>query len=116
MNKRVFGFLLVFAAFSGLAMGQSYTCNATSSPQPLRADGIAEYTADVVIVCSGGSVGFSNPPQSISITLNANITSTVISGGSEAILLIDEPTSSNRFLGSNIFTGVQTASNTITFS
>ena len=93
MNKRVLSFLLAFASFAGITaaqISQPYSCGAVAGPQPIRSEGIAEYVADIVIVCTGGSFSTTSP-QSLTVALNANITSRVgQSNTSEATLLIND--------------------------
>ncbi|MEO8128159.1 MAG: Ig domain-containing protein, partial [Bryobacteraceae bacterium] len=114
MNRRTLALLWIFASFAGVAAAQPYSCNAFSGTQPIRAEGIAEYIADIVVVCGNGSTN-SVSSSSLIVTLNANITSRVDQNGiSEAILLLDE-TPSDRSEGFDIFRGVQTSANTVRF-
>ena len=115
MNNRIFSFVLAFASFAGLAVAQPYTCTATASQQPLRSEGVAEYLADIVVVCNNG-VTQSIPPQSLTVTLNANITSRVDQSNlSEATLLINDSLGDNRELGSTVFRGIQPSPNSVRF-
>jgi hypothetical protein len=59
----------------------------------MRAEGLAEPVGDIVVNCTGGTPGPSTPIE-ITVELSANVTSRILdtaSGGSEALLLIDEP-------------------------
>lgn len=119
MNKRVLSFLFAFASFAGIAAAQfspPYSCAAVSGPQPIRSEGVAEYTADIVITCTGGIFNYLAPQQSLTVSLNANITSKVgQSNTSEATLLINEAASGSRSEGFNIFRGVQASPNSVRF-
>ncbi len=115
MNKRVLPFLLAFASFAGMAAAQTYSCGAVAGPQPIRSEGIAEAIADIVIACTGG-VNSEPPPQSLTVSLNATITSRVGQNNtSEATLLIDEAGPNSRSVGFNIFRGVQASANSVRF-
>lgn len=74
--------------------GQPLTCTANAGVPPLvRAEGYTELVGDLVLICTGGN---SATPfnANFQIFLNTNVTSRLLSaGGSEATLLIDEPTS-----------------------
>ena len=122
MNKRTLALLFAAVSFAGTASAQTYACGASASFPTLRAGGISELVGDVVVSCTGGSFN-TLPPQSITITLNAPVTSGLFPAPgnfatftSEALLLVDEPQPSFRFNGTNVFKGVQTASNTIQFN
>jgi large repetitive protein len=113
--RRWFLALAVPLLFAGLASAQvgtqgstPFTCsvNTTSTPT-LRSEGITELVGQIVVTCTGGSVpanlgstpaGASNPlanQVNITVSLTSQITSRLIgsSGGSEAILMVDEPNS-----------------------
>ncbi|MBE0659370.1 MAG: hypothetical protein IH602_16880 [Bryobacteraceae bacterium] len=98
--------LLVVLTFTvGLASAQTInplSCNATAGTPPLlRSEGLAEEVGQVVITCTGGQPtlgGTAIPTVNIQVYLSANTTLTSrlftspVSGASEAMLLIDEPT------------------------
>src|SRR5579884_1753665 len=58
-------------------------------------EGTTELAGDVVLVCAGGTPtpsGQPIPQYSVSVTMNTNLTSRLMSGNiSEALLMIDEP-------------------------
>ncbi len=91
---------------SGVANAQSFsgmTCFASAStPFDMRAEGVTEQAGDVVISCNGGTptpVGSPVPQVNITVTANANITSRLINGSSsvtEALLLVDDPSTGNQ--------------------
>jgi hypothetical protein len=65
-------------------------------PPTLRAEGITELIGDIVIQCTGGTIttplGGQVPTANFTVSLGTNVTSRLFSaGGSEAILLVDEP-------------------------
>ena len=73
-------------------------CNVNQGvPPTVRAEGITELTGDIVLTCIGGTptpAGSVVPQANISVTLNTNITSRLLGDPwSEALLMIDEPTS-----------------------
>jgi len=72
-------------------------CIANSGvPPTVRAEGLTELTGDIVLNCTGGNsipVGQQIPQANITIFLNTQVTSRLLSGSqSEAILTVDEPT------------------------
>ena len=92
--------LAMTLAFAGTfpAFGQNppaFNCATTAVPPLLRAEGLTEQVGDIVLKCTGGTataVGQPIPQTNLAIFLNTNITSRILSnGGSEALVLIDEP-------------------------
>lgn len=78
-----------------------FTCSTSVAAVPtLRPEGITELAADILLICTGGTLsapGTSIPTANISLLLNTQATSRIVgNGGSEALLLIDEPST---FLG-----------------
>ncbi len=71
------------------------SCTMTSVPTLLRAEGLTELIGDIVLTCAGGVPTPANrpiPQANVTVYLPANVTSRILSnGGSEALLLIDEP-------------------------
>jgi len=72
-------------------------CIANSGvPPTVRSEGLTELTGDIVLNCNGGTpipVGGTIPQANITIFLNTQVTSRLLTGSqSEAILTIDEPT------------------------
>jgi hypothetical protein len=67
----------------------------TAVPARLRAERLTELIGDIILTCTGGTPTPANqsiPQESITLYLPAAVTSRVFSdGGSEALLLIDEP-------------------------
>jgi len=86
-----------------IGSGTSMTCNFASTPTlPVRAESFSDAVGDIVISCTGGQVlaqGTAVPLATITVTLNTAITSRLIpitgtngsSAASEALLLIDDP-------------------------
>ena len=101
--------LAILALFTGLASAQSgggggstLSCSVNTSNTPtLRSEGITEQIGDIVITCTGGTIGdgIAGSQVNITVSLGSQVTSRLISNGSnastvsEALLLIDEPTS-----------------------
>ena len=72
----------------------------SANPTTVRAEGVTELVGDVVISCTGGTpqtAGAAIPQDNITILLNTNVTSRLLTGTSatgglsEAVLAIDEP-------------------------
>jgi len=103
--------LAIVALIAGLTVPVSaqttpLQCTANAgSPPFVRSQGLAELVGDIIIDCTGGTTtagGAQVPAQNISITLNTNVTSkltaTTTTAGltanmSEALLIVDEPSS-----------------------
>ena len=67
-----------------------FSCAVTAGVPPLlRSEGFTELTGDLLIVCTGGSAGQSNRVN-LQLFSNAPITSRLIGGQTEALLLVDE--------------------------
>ena len=98
---QILGVALVLMAFKAVPLAAQVaaqgplTCNVLAVPAQLRAEGLTELIGDIVLTCSGGTptpAGSSIPQANISVYLNTNVTSRILSnGGSEALLLLDEP-------------------------
>jgi uncharacterized repeat protein (TIGR01451 family) len=89
----IFAFLFCVAAAGQGAM----TCQTTngSVTPTMRAEGLAERTGDIVLLCSGGTptaAGNPLPQVNITVSLNTNLTSRILdaSDSSEALLIVDE--------------------------
>jgi len=93
-------------AIAAVVLGSAVTASAQITPAlacfsnaggtpTLRAEGITELVGDIVLNCTGGiptPAGTTVPQVNISITLNTNITSRLVSDPwSEALILIDDP-------------------------
>lgn len=79
-------------AYSVAAVGtnQLLTCTTnTGVPPLLRAEGFTELTGDILIFCTGGTLGETNNVN-IQLFLNVPITSRLAGSQSEALLLVDE--------------------------
>jgi hypothetical protein len=99
------------ALFAGLASAQvgpatpnntgAFTCTSNAAVTPtLRAEGYTEVAGDLLITCTGGTPvgsGAMIPTANFTVFVNTAVTSrllTTTGGASEALLLIDEPGSS----------------------
>ncbi len=94
-GKAALCYTAIFIACSA-AHAANFGCNANAAaPALIRGEGSAELVGDLVLTCTGGTrtpAGQSIPQSSITVTLNATITSRMMtSAASEALLLIDEP-------------------------
>ncbi len=87
------------ALFTGLASAQStgpvLQCVAVASGTPLlRAESITDLIGDITLSCTGGTptaIGSVVPTANITVALQTNLTSRILSnGGSEALLLMNE--------------------------
>jgi len=87
------------AILSALATGQTtpLSCNASFAPANfiVRGEGHTEQVADLSLQCTGGTPtpsGQPIPTVSLQVTLNANVTSRLVSANvTEAVLMIDDP-------------------------
>lgn len=92
--------LLLGAAVAAFAQPLPYTCTGSTPNAPtIRMEGITELVGDILLTCNGGSPtpnGQQVALTTITLTFNANLTSRILANGaSEAMLLIDEPTSAS---------------------
>ena len=86
---------------SAMRRTETLTCRSTAGVPPvLRAEGFTELTGDIVIVCTGGTAG-QTTNINIQMFLNVPITSRLIGGQSEALLIVDE-------LGTNVIPALAT--------
>jgi len=94
------GLLVLVAGLASAQVPQPLSCTANAGVPPLaRAEGLAEEVGQVVIECRGGVRAAQDtllPTINVQIFLNTNLTSRIYSatssvGGSEALLLVDEP-------------------------
>jgi len=99
-NAQVFNNGGVVGGATGLPL--QCTANVAVPPQ-LRAEGLTELIGDIVLTCTGGNalpIGTLIPTANITVSLGTNVTSRLLGAGtatspsnaSEALLLIDEPT------------------------
>ena len=111
--RRVVTVLAVLALFTGMAFAQQENCSAQGTVStPLRAEGYTEQTGDIIITCVSGvplAVGANIPLVNITVFYNTTVTSRLLGAtstagqtASEALLLIDEPTTG---LAANVGTG-----------
>src|SRR5689334_14737731 len=106
--RRQFHAFLLFVVFAGLAGAQvqigpitgvlagPFSCGAlVGIPPGIRTEGTAEKVGEMVLTCTGGPApvpGAVVPTAEIRLALPSAVTSRILpAGGSEAILLIDEP-------------------------
>ncbi len=99
---RWIGFIGVLLSAAAAAQGQTsdMQCAALVGPSPIvRQEGVTELVADLLVICTGGTptpVGQTIPQVSMKLTLNTAVTSKLLpNGGSEALLLIDDPLGSS---------------------
>ncbi|MGA9625128.1 MAG: hypothetical protein WBQ65_11705 [Bryobacteraceae bacterium] len=118
--------LAVLALFAGFASAQIANSNASQGPfqcsasvavpPVLRAEGLTELVGDIVLTCTGGAVVQPNTPltsstANITVSFNTNVTSRLLANAygvtansleagntNEALLLIDEPGSSDPYM------------------
>jgi len=120
--------MVALALFTGFASAQVIVGTNTSTlqgpltcvanvavPPQLRSEGMTELIGDIVLTCTGGSPlapGTSVPTANITVSLGTNVTSRLLgtssatspSNTSEALLLIDEPTTSGNPLQNGVGT------------
>lgn len=103
----VLGVALLCALSASAQVIPPFSCTAVAGvPPTLRAEGLTELSGDVVLTCKDG-----NPAQPITVNIqvyaNTTITSKVLStGGSEALLLINDPPGGSVVIGTNAYRGV----------
>src|ERR1019366_141302 len=102
--RRVVTVFAVLALFTGLAFAQQENCSAqATNSTPLRGEGFTEMTGDIIINCVSGvplAAGANVPLVTIQVFYNTTVTSRLLpttspqasNQTSEALLLIDEPT------------------------
>jgi len=105
-RKWILALTVLTLVFTGVASAQgggvtgetNLTCVAgTAVPPQLRTEGYTELVGDITLNCTGGSLptggaGALLPQANIVVNLQGTITSRLLgNGGSEALLLIDEP-------------------------
>jgi len=98
--------LFLSAAITAAAQPAQLTCNTVAQPpNNMRAEGLTELAADIVMDCTGGSVGAAVPVQ-LTLSVNTQITSRLLSvSASEALLLVDDPAPGMAVEGRNLFRG-----------
>lgn len=113
------GLLVLVAGLASAQIPQPLSCTANAGVPPLaRAEGLAEEVGQVVIECRGGVRAAQDtvlPTINVQIFLNTNLTSRIYAtsgvGGSEALLLVDEPAPGIQRLCPNINTGCPARAN-----
>jgi len=110
LRRRLLGGLLLLLIKPAALLAQPLVCNVNVSvPPAARGEGIGELVGDITLTCTGVA-----PPagitSSLTVFLNTNVTSRIIGGASEALLLIGEPGSAvnpgtPQTLGVNVFQG-----------
>jgi hypothetical protein len=101
--------------------GPAFTCVGNAGVPPIvRAEGITELVGDLVLNCSGGistAAGAPVPQVNVQIFLNTNVTSRLLTSGSEALLMIDEPAAANqRYCAAGTVCGITGVGSTATGS
>jgi hypothetical protein len=90
--------LVGLLAATASAQVPAFQCVANAGVPPIvRAEGLAELLGDIVLNCTGGTptaAGATVPQVNVQVFLNTNVTSKLlVSPWTEALLLIDEPSS-----------------------
>ncbi len=140
----VYRFALLTALFAAASWAQTFNCTLSSpNPRAIRIESVADRVGDLVIQCTGGSppTGGPAPTGTVAITLPLPVTSRILGSNNfgtliEALLMIDDPAPGNQFpcellscpftigqpLGTgsgqnrNVYQGILTNANTVTFS
>jgi hypothetical protein len=119
MRPRLLGIVLLTVTIPLAAAAQApapFVCNAIAAvPPTVRGEGLAELTGDVILNCSGNAPA-GGITANVSVFLNTLVTSKLIGATSEALILIDEPAPGTQMLGVNLFQGVVSGANVITFT
>lgn len=117
------GFLLFILAVTMVsvparsAYAAAFSCVANAAvPPTIRSEGRAELAGDLVLDCTGGIAG---NPVTVSLTLYVNtaVTSRILSlpATTEALLIIDEPAPEAQVLNTNVFQGLLSGGNSISW-
>src|SRR5262245_4341288 len=87
---------ILLPAFAQIPAGPLTCATNVGTPAFVRSAGLAERVSDIVITCIGGSPAVPPfPTFNLVVSFGTNVTSRIVSvasGGSEALLLIDDPT------------------------
>ena len=103
-RKWILALSVLALVFTGVAGAQvqngsaGIVCSTTSQPLTLRNEGYTELIGDIVLICTGGAlapVGSVIQTVNFTVQLPYTVTSREIGNGSEALLLLDEPGSTN---------------------
>jgi hypothetical protein len=99
--RKVLPVLALVVMMASLASAQTFSCQANAGVPPiLRSEGLAEPVGDLVLNCTGGPDGVTTPTYvNVQIFLSTNVTSNVLGGNLEAVLLIDDPAPAAQCLG-----------------
>jgi hypothetical protein len=113
--RRIGGFALMFALAAVPRAHAALTCTVQVAVTPtLRDAGLVELTGDLILVCNGTAPS-SGISGSLTVTLNTTVTSKLLGGASEALVLINEPLPGTQVLGTNVFEGV-VSGDSVTFT
>lgn len=113
--RQVAGVVALMLAGVSVASAQSLTCVANAPVPPLvRNPGLSELVGDIVLTCNG-TVPAGGIQAPFSVFLNTTMTSRLIGGTSEVIVLVNEPPPAAQTPGVNLFQGV-VAANSVTFT
>ena len=99
--RKLFVLMAIVVAMAAVAGAQQCAAN-FGAPTIARQEGVAEEVGQVLLTCTGGTptaAGVTIPNNiNVQIYLNTQVTSRLLtdSGWSEALLLLDEPTSGNQ--------------------
>jgi hypothetical protein len=96
--------VLFVATGASTALAQGFSCVANVADRSLRSEGITELASDYVLQCSGIAPA-GGIVSNISVFFNTDVTSRLLGGASEALLLIEEPAPTTQVLGVNVFQG-----------
>lgn len=99
--RKLFVLMAIVVAMAAVASAQQCAVNA-GAPTIARQEGVAEEVGQVLLTCTGGTPTHPGLPIpnniNVQIYLNTQVTSRLLTndGWSEALLLLDEPTSGNQ--------------------
>jgi len=110
-------FAIIFFTLSARTGYAQMQCVANAAvPPTIRSEGLAERVGDYVMDCSGGIAG---APVTVNFTLflNTAVTSRILAlpSTTEALLLIDEPAPGAQVLNVNVFPGLLSGGNSISW-
>lgn len=109
VRRSAFAVLLACFVLGAAVARAQMTCTPLSSPVLMRNGSEAELTADIQIACTGGTEGNVISP-SISIAFNTDLTSRLLSGSqNEVLLLVNNPQPADQVADVNVFQGTTTS-------
>jgi uncharacterized repeat protein (TIGR01451 family) len=114
------GLVVLSFVVNQAAPQQGYSCTAASTPSQLRGEGLTELLPDLVLTCTGTPIAGATGDVLVSFTdgLGAPVSISnrlVSTGGTDSLLLVDDPPASALNVGVNVFRGLLGGVNYLVF-